>query len=197
MQFLFSLQAAPSEVRFKTLDAACNFWREALSGEEKPEIKLTLGGRELGNMLDFLSRLTETDEFKNGATKSILARRIVAVLQRMEREEEFKRTAHALIDEGLSSCHDRIISALDQLDLMEIVRKAEEQGSAAELKALGRGMLMLELLQKEVREYSKTQTWVDEIEVQLAFQLGLKEKLGLPLATENMLFRRYAGVPDE
>jgi len=31
---------------------------------------------------------------------------------------------------------------------------------------------------------------VDEIEVYLAFQIGLAEKLNLPVKTRNMIFRR-------
>ena len=43
----------------------------------------------------------------------------------------------------------------------------------------------------------KTLRWVDEIEVELAFQIGVRQQLDLPGSTQHMIFRGCADVSDQ
>ena len=56
----------------------------------------------------------------------------------------------------------------------------------------------LDELHKIIRkEVIPSLTWVDEIEVILAFEIQLREKLSLPTQTQTMLFRGCAHVTNE
>jgi hypothetical protein len=66
-----------------------------------------------------------------------------------------------------------------------------------ELRALGKRFLLLEMVNEKAKAHKNTLKWVDEIEVYLAFQIGLAEQLDLPVKTRNMTFRRCAEITDE
>ena len=53
------------------------------------------------------------------------------------------------------------------------------------------------MVNAKAEAHKNTLTWVDEIEVYLAFQIGLADRLDLPVKTRNMIFRRCAQVTDE
>jgi hypothetical protein len=53
------------------------------------------------------------------------------------------------------------------------------------------------MVNEKAKAHKNTLTWVDEIEVYLAFRIGLAEKLNLPVNTRNMLFRGCAQITDE
>ena len=99
------------------------------------------------------------------------------------------------------SCDDRVIATLDDVELLEKIHNAEKDspslGAEQKLKDLGLALYKLQ----EVRRYASLHMaglqWVDEVEVQLAFQIGLTQRLRLPLSTQNMLFRGCAAVSDQ
>ena len=49
----------------------------------------------------------------------------------MAQDDELKATACTLIYEGLSSCDDRIISALEEIELMLLLHKIEKTNHTA------------------------------------------------------------------
>ena len=155
-------------------------------------------GTALRDILDFLSRLTETAEYKNSQARPVLAKRVVEAFSLMAESEAIKDRAFDLIHEGLTSCDDRIISALQEIELMVLLHKIENAShTETELRALGKRFLLLELVNEKAKVHKSTLTWVDEIEIYLAFQIGLAEKLNLPLQTRHMIFRGCAQITDE
>ena len=104
------------------------------------------------------------------------------------------------IGQALTSCDDRIILALDDLDTMQLLDSAERkafEGNADELRKSGLQMMPLDEVKRIARDHMKTLSWVDEIEVELAFQIGVRQQLALPGSTQHMIFREYANVSDQ
>src|SRR3982751_6770669 len=66
----------------------------------------------------------------------------------------------------------------------------------AELRVLGKSFLLLEMVNAKAKAHKSTLTWIDEIEIYLAFQIGLAERLDLPVKTRHMTFRGCAHVTD-
>ena len=63
--------------------------------------------------LEFTSRLQETAEYKNIQIQKTLGSRIITVISKMH---EFKREALDYMHTANSSCHDRIIKGLDDIE---------------------------------------------------------------------------------
>jgi len=198
MRFIFSRPAAVQSRVFTTLNQVLQFWKEAAQCEiELPEP--TIDAHFLPNVLRFLGRLIETAEYKNPQTRAALAVRVLDAFNLMAEDPEIKTRAVDLIYHGLASCDDRIISALDEIELMVRVYNIERENiqDPETLRALGRSFLLLEMVNAKAKAHMETLTWVDEIEVQLAFQIGLAERLNLPVSTKNMIFRGCAQITSE
>ena len=201
MRFHFSreIEYNPRELTFNNLPEALNFWKAISPREAIPN--LILEGEALTNMLTFLDRLANTAEYRNIRTQQPLATRVLDMVSCISQDEEMQEKALDLIAEGLISCDDRIIATLDDIELLEKIQEAEREspspGSEEKLRSLGEALYKLEEVRKYARRHMANLNWVDEVEVQLGFQIGLTERLQLPLSTQNMIFRRCADVSDQ
>ena len=200
MRFIFGRQAAAlDEITFSSLEQALSFWTALDRTVRVPRIVLQESDK--ADMVQFLGRLSNTAEYRNLQTRTILAKRILKMVSFLSENEETKAKAFEIIHEGLTSCDDRIIAALDDVELLEKIHAAEKDSPSVEaerkLRSLGLALYRLEEVRRYATAHMRTLTWVDEVEVQLAFQIGLTQMLGLPLSTQNMLFRGCAGVSDE
>jgi hypothetical protein len=198
IQFHFSNVASVPAVTFPDLDTALTFWVTATNDATLTNPPITIDSESvLRNVLDFLARLTETAEYKNLEARPVLAKRVIETFSLMAENESIKGRALDLIHQGLTSCDDRIISALEEIELMVLLHKIENTShTEAELRALGKSFLLLEMVNEKAKAHKNTLTWVDEIEIYLAFQIGLAEKLNLPMKTRNMIFRGCAQITD-
>ena len=52
------------------------------------------------------------------------------------------------------------------------------------------------MVNAKAKAHKETLTWVDEIEIYLAFQIGLAERFNLPVKTRNMIFGACAQVTE-
>ncbi|MFT5318406.1 MAG: hypothetical protein ACI8RA_001670 [Chlamydiales bacterium] len=201
MQFYFGREHEyiPDELSFNNLSEAINFWKEISPREAIPN--LNLEGVALTNMLTFLDRLANTAEYRNIRTQQALATRVLDMISFISQDEEIQEKALDLIGEGLISCDDRIIATLDDIELLGKIQEAERESPAleseAKLRSLGEALYKLEEVRKYARRHMANLNWVDEVEVQLAFQIGLTDRLQLPLSTQNMIFRACANVSDQ
>jgi len=197
MQFHFSQRASVSKLVFMSLQEAFEFWnRKANKSFSLPKPIFT--PEELTYVLDFLSRLTTTAEYKNSSTQPILAGRVLKAFQLMEENDDIKQQSYDKIYHGLTSCDDRIISALDEIELLVKLYELENSTmNKKDLREIGKSYFFLEKVGEKVNEHKKTLGWVDEIEVSLAFQTELTKRFKLPISTENMIFRRCAGATKE
>ena len=200
MQFHFSRSAGQPEQQFSNLEQGFVFWRRlASSDSEIPE--LDLRHDQADDLVCYLGRLTGTADYQNQISRPVLAQRVMAVMSLLAGNDRVRETALRHIHDALSSCDDRIILALDDLEILQLLTSAEtlafENRDPRELKALGLQMMRLDAVKRFARDHMKTLSWVDAIEVELAFQIGVRQQLDLPGSTQHMIFRGCAHVSDQ
>ena len=199
MQFHFSRSAGQPEQQFSNVVEGLTFWRQLASADsEIPE--LSLMHDQATDLVRYLGRLTSTADYQNQATRPVLAQRVMAITALLTGSDRIRNEAMDHIHHALASCDDRIILALDDLDTMQLLDSAERKafaGNADELRELGLQMMRLDEVKRIARDHMKTLKWVDEIEVELAFQIGVRQQLALPGSTQHMIFRRCANVSDQ
>ena len=199
MQFHFSRSAGQPEQQFSNVVEGLTFWRQLASADsEIPE--LSLMHDQATDLVRYLGRLTSTADYQNQATRPVLAQRVMAITALLTGSDRIRDEAMDHIHHALTSCDDRIILALDDLDTMQLLDSAERKafaGNADELRELGLQMMRLDEVKRIARDHMKTLRWVDEIEVELAFQIGVRQQLALPGSTQHMIFRRCANVSDQ
>ncbi|MBO9495885.1 hypothetical protein J7438_17615 [Thalassotalea sp. G20_0] len=185
-----------SEHVFESLQEGLEFWRELASTDTEtpaldPDDRLT----------EFLQRLTGTADYQNLATRPVLAQRVMAVMSLLADNDQFRDDALDRLSYAGTSCNDRVILALDDLETMQLLTSAQtlavEKHDPIELKALGRQMMILEMIKAIARLHMQKLAFVDEIEVELAFRIELSKFFKIPGSTQNMLFRKCALVEDE
>ncbi len=197
IQFYYSQQAeTPTINAFPTMEEAIQFWAEKANSNKRPVIQV--GQTELNNILQYLQRLTSTQEYKNNNTRHYLAQRVMDILVLMETDQIIRENAINLMFNAVSTCDDRIIEAFDRIELMVKIHEIENSDYTKEdLRALGKQFLMLEMVNEKVKEHITTLSFVDEIEVYLAFRIALKDRFQLPIKTSNMIFRNCAQISDD
>ena len=149
----------------------------------------------------YLGRLTSTADYQNQVSRPVLGQRVMALMSFLAGNDRVREDALRYISEALSSCDDRIILALDDLETLQLLTSAQslalEKREPGELRALGLQMMRLEKLKQIARDRMETLIWVDQVEVELAFQIGVRQQLKLPGLTQHMLFRGCAHVSDQ
>ena len=199
MQFHFSRSAGQPEQQFSNVEEGLTFWRKLTSSDSGiPE--LNLRHDQATDLVHYLVRLTSTADYQNQATRPVLAQRVMAVTALLTGSDRIRDEAMDHIHHALTSCDDRIILALDDLDTFQLLDSAERkafEGNADELRELGLQMMRLDEVKRIARDHMKTLRWVDEIEVELAFLIGVRQQLALPGSTQHMIFRGCANVSDQ
>lgn len=102
------------------------------------------------------------------------------------------KSATFMISQGATtSCEDRVSLTFNEMRKARLVADVENgayDDRLPDLINVARGMFRLDKLEKIAREKVKSLTFVDEIEVYLAYQVKLRDRLDLPLDTINMRF---------
>ena len=103
-----------------------------------------------------------------------------------------------IAEEATSSCRDRIAVGLNNMELQQVnFRAGKGELSSSQLLTLGREMFIREQIGHIAAEKVKRLRMVDEVEVHLAFQVGLQKSLGLTLGNQDMLYRTCSQVRDK
>ena len=186
--------------QFNNFQKAFAFWRElAASDAETPT--LTLSPHQSGELVVFLEKLTTTADYRDPASRSLLAQRIIHTLLSVPGNEQIRDEALALIHDAISTCGDRVILALDDLETLELQESAKtlavEHDDPSKLLALGQKMMQMEKVKLIALEHAAKLPSVDEVEVVLAYQIEIRKHLELPGATEHMLYRPFAEVSQQ
>ena len=200
MQFYFSMRERHLGQRFSNTAQAFAFWKKlAPPDTEIPE--LDLRSDQAAALVDFMGRLTETEDYQNKTSRPLLAQRVMNMMALLTDKSRYREEALTRIGDAVSSCDDRVILTLDDLETLQVLdsakTKAIENNDPDELRALGLQMMRLDKLKEIARDHMKTLKWVDEIEVELAFQIGVRKQLDLPGSTQNMIFIVCAKVSNQ
>lgn len=181
----------------ESLAQALQFWVNETKDFSYKMPELELRDAE-ADVLNFLGKLTVTAEYKNQTTRPFLAKRVVEVFTAMQADVELRDLATGIISIGLESCGDRVISALDQIELqmkLHAVKKMEVADEQVALTKLANGFLLLAMIQEKIQKLLLEFPELDEIGLHLALQIRLAKCCELPVSTTTMLFSGCVGVP--
>ena len=113
----------------------------------------------------------------------VLAQRVIDVMALLAGSVMILDDALVRIHHAISTSDDRVILALDDLETLQLLISAEtmavKNSNPCELRALGLKMMRLDEVKRIAHNHMKTLNWVDDIEVELAFQIGVRKHLDL------------------
>ena len=178
MRFLVHRPSAQPQQLFDNFPAAFDFWRK-LATCDAAAPALTLPRDRSRELIIFLEKLTATADYNNLISRPALAQRVIHTLLSVLGNEPIQTNALTLIHDAISSCGDRVILALDDLETLELQARAEElavnHDDPSELITLGRKMMLAEKVKHIAQTHAECLQWVDEVEVVLAYQIELRK----------------------
>lgn len=168
------------------------------------------------DLIAFLTRLRGTADFRSEAARADLAVLVMGLWVAMH-DAAFRAIALVCVHDALTSCGDRIALVFNHIQLTaEIDALTKGGASEAAWRALGLGRLKLEVVHTHaVRTIAALDrakqranaervaagqpiddSPVEDIEVYLAYETRLRDRLGLPVAARGMLYERCAMLTD-
>ncbi|MBJ9975862.1 hypothetical protein IAE35_14745 [Pseudomonas sp. S75] len=149
--------------------------------------------------LRLLGRLRETRDYRTDPTG--LGTRVSAMLAAARDNGELRQELFDL-SRGLEGCDDAVIGRFSDLEVHLLVWQArgaaERGGERAALLYLGRQLWRLDEVDRIIAEELQRRRLgggrPDEVEVGLAYRLGLRDEFDLPGQPATMSYREVAGV---
>ena len=188
------------QLLFDNFQMAFAFWQElAASNAETPA--LSLPPHQSRELVIFLEELTTTADYINLVSRPALAQRIIHTLLSVLGNERIQEMALVLIHDAISSCGDRVILALDDLETLELYDRATtiavKHEDPTELIVLAQKMMCIQELRRIARKHVAKHQLALAVEVTLAYQVEIRKHLELPSATEHMIRRSWARVSQQ
>ena len=154
-----------------------------------------------GDFFTLIGELTDTSDFR--LARDDLEARVWAMLDTIESNTALREQTFALASEP-RTCVDSVISSFGLLEIRLLsasVEAAAGEHAEGELLSLARRFFRLDRVEAYARQdMSGRETLgeeVDQIEVSLAYRVGLARTLELPGQATTMQFRTIAGVTEE
>ena len=135
----------------------------------------------------FLDRLRNTVNVHDRQLQSS----VVTLLSRLEVDPQLRREVFVLSEGATATCEDRVshtFNAMRQLHLASDVARGNYDQRLPQLLEVARGMFRLDQLEIIARAHAAARPGVDQIEVFLAYQVMLRQRLALPLDTAEMRY---------
>jgi hypothetical protein len=197
MHILFgTAPAGQLDARFTQLSDALRFWQHAQRATtpiDESQWQLTAPQRHL--LTQFLARLCATTDYTNASVRPHLVARVYQLIVALDNDADLRAQALDCISQALESCNDRVILVMNQLELAVRVHQAEQGGlDGKRLKQLMLGLMQLDIVHAHARAKVTSLRFVDEVEVFLAYEIGLRDVLHLPVSTQTMLFAHCARI---
>ncbi|AUT27439.1 NEL-type E3 ubiquitin ligase domain-containing protein [Escherichia marmotae] len=197
-QIHFSMSNGQQHTPVRSLPEAVAAWfPESLRSEVSQRWGAFTDEENASTFAAFLDRLADTVTARNAPG---IAQQVSEFLEKLSRSEALRQQCFAVAADATRSCEDRVALTWNNLQKTYRVHQASEgefDSDLTGLLSLGREMYRLEVLEEIAREKVKTLHFVDEIEVYLAFQTMLAEKLELSTAVREMRFYGVSGVTED
>jgi len=151
------------------------------------------------NLSTYLVRLKNTADARNNNTRPLMQQRVNTLMQGIvEDYDGFREIALNTISVGLESCDDRVIHALNDIEVALATRQAERAENPKEsLTNLARSLFARECIHEEAARLANRPGYVDPLEVYLTLEIELRETFNLPGQAQTMLFRRCANLSEQ
>ena len=149
-----------------------------------------------GQLAEYLHKVRITKDYtEGGASRENIVRRAGNMLRLASTNPQFRDQMVSAITEGTESCGDRVLIVFNDL---EILWQAYQKNMTEEqIRDLAMGQGRYELIKKYAHEEYVQRHLVDEVSTILHLQLSLKDRLNLPISTQEMMYQRYSGVSSE
>ena len=133
-----------------------------------------------------------------------MANKLLGLMEQMAADPDVMKACVAASVEANETCDDKAVHGLSEMDVATRVVKSLKEGGLTELvdlkKALYRKQLVEEMADVrylDIVENGSRKKKPDQVEVRLAFLLGLQKELDLPIdGTLQMRYRGYSQVTD-
>ncbi|WP_174995745.1 NEL-type E3 ubiquitin ligase domain-containing protein [Pandoraea horticolens] len=140
----------------------------------------------------FLDRLKVSVNYHAGFKMAV-----ASWLSQLAQDGELRQLAFQTVQGATESCEDRVAltyNNLTKLSHAHAVTRGEYDARLDEIVDRGLGAFRLDALEKIARKKAQTLPLVDEIEVYLAYQVQLRDRLKLPTDIADMRFFHVSGV---
>ncbi|WP_312891238.1 NEL-type E3 ubiquitin ligase domain-containing protein [Mesorhizobium silamurunense] len=144
----------------------------------------------------FLDRLRHTVSFGNAEFRQA----VVEDLRQAAARPRLRELYFALAFRASETCQDRITLTWNSMQTARLVADVEDGAYDRRLDELvgqARVMFRLDALERIARKKVSTLRFVDEIEVYLAYQVKLRERLEMPLIAPDMRFFGVSWVTED
>jgi hypothetical protein len=146
-----------------------------------------------GSIQSWLSRLSDTADYKRqGKFQKAFVKQIVSYLQQANDDPQFREVFLNIIADAAITCGDRISLSILHVGIASRLRLITD---IHELRKFLTGTVWpVQMLEEIARQKTETLRFFDEIEVYLGYPIMLREKLGLELAVQEMLYFRCSAL---
>ena len=189
-RIIFSMDHA-NEAQYEkyTVSDAVLDWYALIPGKEFAKTIWDTIGKEANShdFTVFLKRLYNTVN----STNPVFREQIIQWLERLAKNPELRKEVFIEAKEGRGSCEDRVSLTFNRMKQTEIILEIHSGKYNKDLPTLielARQQYRLQELDKIAFEKVQTLPFVDEVEVYLAYQVKLRDSLGLKIDTADMRF---------
>ena len=193
----------PADHATQPLEANVAKWLKELTPEQQQKWQQLGTESRASHLNTWLEFMDQTADYRNEQTRPRLEQRMQQLLTDLTRMLETPGDTHfalylGIAEEATSTCRDRIAVGLNNMEMQQInIRASRGELSSSQLMTLGREMFIREQISQIAAEKVKGLRMVDEVEVHLAYQVGLQQSMGLTLGNQDMLYRACSQVGDE
>ena len=154
------------------------------------------------NALDFnrfLARLGETSDFANASSRARMGARVDRLVSGMRSAPALRDICFGIATQAIESCSDRIAQGLGDMERAKMNHDVEVQNYPIdELLSIGQEIFKLKVLDDiaddEIQAQRRSGEDMDEIEIRLAFHVGLHDRLDLPAVAQSMAYATTANL---
>jgi len=143
----------------------------------------------------WLSRMSETADYKRGeALQKAFIGKVLNYLQAANDNEQFREVFFNVIDGAAATCGDRVALSIFHVSTAFKLATCNIKNIKELSDLLIKEMWPVQMLEKIAREKVSTLSFYDEIEVYLVYLVKLRERLGMPIDIESMLYDHFANT---
>jgi Leucine-rich repeat (LRR) protein len=155
------------------------------------------GDQQEDSLLQILSKLQESADFRNKAQREVLTAQVWNMLDAMDADPELAQQIRGIASQPVT-CADSVAERFAGLQVQVLVAQAEKSapGNGDELLKLGAGLFRLDKLEAFIREdleaRAESEPDLDLIEARLYYIVNLAKEMQLPGQPGSMRFATYS-----